>query len=173
MVRIGTEELPLDRMEQPRLKLVLEHWAAIRGARAMPSRRDIDPQALKGALGIVMIARLDPAEDDFRFSLFGTEIVQAQRADYTNKLARDLAPGPYGELVSNTYRQVRASGRPYYGRLSLSLDRELVSYHRLVLPLGGEDGQVDALLVASEHEKSFWKTLYDTDRDRARRTPSD
>lgn len=173
MVRIGSEELPLDLTELPRLKLVLDHWAAIRGAQAMPPRRDIDPQALKGALGIVMIARLDPVEDDFRFSLFGTEVAEAQRTDYTNKLARDLAPVPYGELVSATYRQVRHSGRPYYGRISLSHHSELVSYHRLVLPLGGADGQVDAVLVASEHQKSFWETLYEACRDHDRPLPCD
>ena len=169
MVKIGTEELPLDSIEEPRLKLVLEHWNSLRGARPMPSRRDVDPHALKGALGIVMIARYDPQFDDFRFSLFGTEIAQAQRADYTNKLAADLAPDAYGELISRNYRQVRQSGRPYYGRMSLALSRELVSYHRLVLPLGEDGAHVDAVLVASSHEKSFWQTLYDEEREQGRR----
>jgi hypothetical protein len=170
MVMIATEELPLDRVEQPRLKVVLDHWHTVRGQRPMPARRDIDPQELKGALGIVMIARLDPIHDDFRFSLFGTEIAQAQRADFTNKLARDLKPHDFGLVISDSYRQVRQSGRPYYGRLSLALEREMVSYHRLVLPLGADDATVDAVLVASEHEKSFWKSIYDAERDRLGRT---
>jgi hypothetical protein len=173
MVKIGTEELSLDRVRQPRLEVVLDHWNEIRRERPMPSRRDIDPQGLKGALGIVMIARFDPSQDDFRFSLFGTEIVLAQRTDYTNKLARDLEPKAFGELISSNYRQARTSGHPFYGRISLSFDRELVSYHRLVLPLGGDGGQVDALLVASEHEKSFWKMLHDAERERSRRASSD
>ena len=58
MARIESEELPLERLDRPRLKLVLEHWQALRGAREMPSRRDIDPLELKGALGIVMIVRM-------------------------------------------------------------------------------------------------------------------
>jgi hypothetical protein len=161
MVKIGTEELPLDGIEQPRLKLVLEHWTTLCGTRPMPSRRDVDPHALKGALGIVMIARYDPQQEDFRFSLFGTEIAHAQRADYTNKLAGELEPRAYGELIAGNYRQVRNSGRPYYGRMSLALGQGLVSYHRLVLPLGEDGTQVDAVLVASDQEKSFWQTLYD------------
>lgn len=167
---IATEELPLDRVEQPRLKVVLDHWNAVRGARPMPSRRDIDPHGLKDALGIVMIARLDPGQEDFRFSLFGTEIAQAQRADFTNKLARELSPPDFGAAIAANYRLVRTNGRPYYGRLTLSVNRELVSYHRLVLPLGSEEGTVDAVLVASEHEKSFWKTLHDAERDQRGKT---
>jgi hypothetical protein len=170
MVMIATEELPLDRVEQPRLRVVLDHWHAVRGQRAMPARRDIDPQGLRGALGIVMIARLDPVQDDFRFSLFGTEIAQAQRGDFTNKLARDLLPRDFGQAISDSYRQVRSTGRPYYGRLSLAIEREMVSYHRLVLPLGTADSMVDAVLVASEHEKSFWKSIHDAERDRLART---
>lgn len=166
MVRIGTEELPLDRIEQPRLRLVLQHWTDLRGARPMPSRRDVDPLALKGALGIVMIARYDPQPDDFRFSLFGTEVAHAQRADYTNKLAGDLEPPAYGELIAGNYRQVRQSGRPYYGRMSIALARGLVSYHRLVLPLGDDGARVDAVLVASDQEKSFWQTLYEEEAQR-------
>ena len=168
VVKIGTEELPLDGIDQPRLKLVLEHWAALRAARPMPSRRDVDPHALRGALGIVMIARYDPQQDDFRFSLFGTEIAHAQRADYTNKLAGDLEPRAYGELIAGNYRQVRTTGRPYYGRMSLALAQGMVSYHRLVLPLGEDGTQVDSVLVASDQEKSFWQTLYE---EEARHNP--
>jgi len=171
MAKIGSEELPLERVEQSRLKLVLEHWNTLRGTRPMPSRRDIDAVALKGALGIVMIARYDAGADDFRFSLFGTEIAQAQRTDYTGKLASELRPQAFGELIAGNYRQVRQTGRPYYGRMSLALSREVVSYHRLVLPLG-DDGRVDAVLVASEHEKSFWQTLYDEEALQTRRPKS-
>jgi hypothetical protein len=45
--------------------------------------------------------------------------------------------------------------------MSLALGQGLVSYHRLVLPLGEDGTQVDAVLVASDQEKSFWQTLYD------------
>lgn len=165
MATISIVELPLHSVEESRLKVVLEHWNALRGSRPMPSRRDIDPLALKGALGIVMIARYDPAFDDFRFSLFGIEVAEAQRAHYTNRLARELAPPTFGALISSNYRQVRESGRPYFGRISISCVRELVSYERLVLPLGEDATKVDAVLVASSHEKSFWQTLYDEESE--------
>jgi len=172
MVRIGSEELPLDRLDRPRLKLVYDHWQRLRGSRDMPSRRDIDPFALKEALGIVMIARYEPEHDDFRFSLFGTEVATSQRIDYTNKLASELEPRPFAELVVKSYRLVRTTRRPFYGRLSLSHDRaQLVSYHRLVLPLGDDGQHVDALLVASDHEKAFWQTLYDELRERGGKCP--
>ena len=173
MARIESDELPLERLDRPRLKLVLEHWQALRGAREMPSRRDIDPLELKGALGIVMILRYEPDHDDFRFSLFGTEIASSQRADFTNKLAGQLEPKPFAELVVKSYRQVRATHRPFYGRFSLAQDRELVSYYRLVLPLGEDGSHVDALLVASDHEKAFWQTLYDEERQRGGKAPPD
>lgn len=169
MVKIGTEELPLERLDRPRLQLVLQHWQSLCGSRAMPARREIDPVVLEGALGIVMIARYEPERDDFRFSLFGTEIAASQRIDYTQKLASELKPRPFAELVLQSYRRVRATGLPYYGRLSLAVDRELVSYHRLVLPLGDDGVHVDAVVVASDHEKAFWQTLYDEERDREER----
>ncbi|GIK96476.1 MAG: hypothetical protein BroJett029_06850 [Alphaproteobacteria bacterium] len=166
MVKIGTEELPLERLDRPRLQLVLQHWQALRGGRAMPARREIDPVALEGALGIVMIARYEPERDDFRFSLFGSEVATSQRIDYTHRLASELEPKVYAELVLKSYRQVRATGLPYYGRLSIGGDRELVSYYRLVLPLGNDGAHVDAVVVASDHEKAFWQTLYDEERER-------
>lgn len=169
MIEIGTEELPLDAVAQPRLRVVLDHWNAVRGAARMPARREIDPVALKEALGIVMIARREPALDDYRFSLFGTEIARAQQTDYTSKLASQLEPKAYADIVLSSYRRAQATGRPYYGRISISVDHELVSYHRLVLPLADDGETVDALLVASEHEKAFWQTLHDREREADRR----
>lgn len=125
----------------------------------MPARRDIDPLALKAALGIVMIARYVPELDDYRFSLYGSEVVGVQHVDYTNKLASQLEPKAYGEVVRQSYRRTHAAGQPYFGRISLSIDHELVSYDRLVLPLGDDGETVDALLAASEHERAFWQTL--------------
>lgn len=171
MIKIESEELPFDRLDRPRLQLVLDHWQALRGAREMPSRRNVDPVGLRGALGIVMIARYEPARNDFRFSLFGTEVAASQRIDYTGKLASELEPRSYAELVLKSYHQVRDTQRPYYGRLSLALDRELVSYNRLVLPLGEDGAHVDAVLVASDHQKAFWQTLYDEERDRGEQSP--
>lgn len=171
MVKIQSEELPLERFDRPRLRLVLDHWEALRGAREMPSRRDIDPVELKGALGIVMILRYEPEHDDFRFSLFGTEIASSHRIDYTGKLASELEPRAFAALVVESYRHVRDTRRPYYGRVSLAAGRELVSYFRIVLPLGEDGAHVDALLVASDHEKAFWQTLYDEEREQRRQSP--
>lgn len=173
MVKIGIEELPLNRLDRPRLSLVLDHWRAVRGSRPMPSRRDIDPLSIKGALGIVMILRYEPAIDDFRFSLYGTEIAQSQRIDYTGKLASELHPKPFAELILKSYQHVRQSGQPYFGRLVLAMERELVSYLRIVLPLSDDGRHVDALLVASDHEKAFWQTLYDEQANRGQPPPGD
>ncbi len=167
VIRVEAEQLPLTQMEQPRLKAVFDHWNAVRGDRRMPARRDIDPLALKAALGIVMIARHVPELDDYRFSLYGSEVVGVQHTDYTNKLASQLEPPAYGEVVLQSYRRTRAAGEPYFGRISLSIDHELVSYNRLVLPLGDDGETADALLTASEHERALWQTLNEGARRKA------
>ncbi|MGH6948581.1 MAG: PAS domain-containing protein [Kiloniellales bacterium] len=162
MVSISEELLELEQISklgQRHIAVVHEHWKALRGERAMPGRREIDPFALKSALGLIIIAQHEPDVDDFRFTLFGTMIAQAMGRDYTGRLASELTPESYAAAVLASYRTVRGSGKPRLTRLTIGPANSVMVYHRLLLPLGADGKTADALLIVSDNERHFWRIL--------------
>lgn len=162
MVSISEELLELEqipKLGQRHIAVVYEHWKRLRGERVMPARREIDPFALKSALGLIIIAQHEPEGDDFRFTLFGTMIAQAMGRDYTGRLASELTPKSYATAILESYRTVRRSGEPRLTRLSIGPVNNVMVYHRLLLPLGADGKTVDSLLIVSDNERHFWRIL--------------
>jgi hypothetical protein len=161
MLTIRSEELSLQAIQSPRLRSVYQHWTAIRGARALPARRDVDPLEMRGALGILMIARYEPAHDDFRVSLFGTELARLRCGDATGRLIGTLQPPRYAAFVRQHYRKVMDAGLPSLDRVVLAAGAPLVDYTRLALPLAESGDTAEAVLVAAEFHKDMWNMLYE------------
>lgn len=61
-------------VEQPVLAAVFAYWNAKRGARAMPSRAEINPLELKEHLGWIVLLDVLPDLSDFRYRLIGTKV---------------------------------------------------------------------------------------------------
>lgn len=73
------------RFDHPTCVFLRAYWEAKRGARAMPSRRDVSPAQLKEHLGWVMILEVLPGVRDFRYRLIGTLVTQYFSSDATGK----------------------------------------------------------------------------------------
>jgi hypothetical protein len=80
----GYETNPAN-VKRPELQFILDHWNAIRGERAMPSRADIVLRDLKAQLGWISLIDVLPDTDDFRYRLIGTRIIRYFRGDTTGK----------------------------------------------------------------------------------------
>ena len=63
--------VPVDKVENPDLKKLLEYWKEKRGDRAMPTRADLSPQDLKSALKALQLFDVTDGGEDFFVRVMG------------------------------------------------------------------------------------------------------
>lgn len=74
------------------------YWNRIRGARAAPERADVDPAAIRGALGDVFILEAD-LDADYPFRLSGSRICSMLGHEMKGERFMDLWRGPDRDTV--------------------------------------------------------------------------
>jgi hypothetical protein len=125
-------------------------WQHKRGDRPMPLRSEIDPVDLKAHLGGLVMIECLPGQDDFRYRLIGTRIVQAYGRDSTGKTVRQLykdSDPQYRDFLLDLYRTVVARKVIARSRGSLRpVGRDYRTFDSLLLPLDRGDGTVGWLL---------------------------
>jgi hypothetical protein len=148
----------LSSIASPALVGLAQYWEARARARpdgGLPGRADIDPLDFQGLLGQVFLLDVvgRPARD-FRFRLFGTEMVQVYGQDLTGRLLSELDDRDYAAALRPDYVTTATSGLPSVrrGRLEWA-KRDHISYERLLLPLAEDGRQVDMLLGATLYER--------------------
>jgi hypothetical protein len=132
------------------LKVLFQWWRSKRPARGLPSIDAVDPHALKEALGYLMI--LDVLEDgwDYRYRLYGSEIAQHAKRDYTGQKTSDLkVVSPIPTFYIACYRAVLVRPEPLMTRNQPPSEVATTTWTRLVLPLAGPDGKIARFLVGN------------------------
>lgn len=141
--------LPVDwfreRLGDPGLVAVHDHWlAGVRGER-LPSRADIDPAALKPWLPRMFI--VDVEGGAYRFRLAGTELRRIFDRDVTGLTLAEVLPERMLADARRGYEQVRATRQPHLVELILDRDaRPSFFYRRLLLPLAADGTSVDRMV---------------------------
>lgn len=166
-LRFRSAELPVEQIEDARLRDLVAYWNDRRRGRIVPARRDIEPTDFRGLMGRILL--LDVLRDPlrFRFRLVGTLLVEAIGFDPTGKLTTEAGPRGYLEEVEAHYRDVVARRTPIHHRITFdwvsgelgvpaTLQRD---YVRLLLPLGDDGETVDMLLAASISDAA-WGLAY-------------
>ena len=144
------------RMEDPRLRLFLHHWASWRGDAIVPKRSAVDPAALKTCLPYLWIYRWVPEKQDFFCSLAGEAVNDAWGRSIRHHMIGDIMAQENADLLRLRYRHVietpsiQVSRRPIQPHLHIGKDNE-----RLILPLAHDDGGMFGV---------FGMTLYHYDR---------
>ncbi|WP_419904914.1 PAS domain-containing protein [Kiloniella sp.] len=131
----------LENITNPQFKIALAWWNAARNNRSYPSPQDVDPILLKSILG--RIALLDVIENgaDFRYRLYGSEIVPKIGKDLTGKLLSEIWT-PIRPFFMINYRAILLRKEPLYTIHQPHHSLELSKWERLILPLGiGEEVQ--------------------------------
>ncbi len=145
-------------IDDPRILLLWEHWrGALRSGR-LPRREDIDPTAIKDALPIAWIYRLDDSGRDFYCALAGDEIMAAWSR-----------PGMIGTPISQlfgpaAYRTIRSRWLELLDRPAVMHGSTRYNQHwaetapmnrpeRLSLPLDGPDGRRYGVLGATSYQQ--------------------
>jgi len=154
---LSKEELER-RIRSPRVRSVFMHWREARKGRVFPRRSDIDPSAMRAAIGHVIIAGL--SYDPFRvlYRLVGTEIVRWSKEDFTNRYADELVFQDDPRDWTDYYRMVvelRTVGfgitywrttpaRPYW-------------IEHIICPLSSDGTAIDQCLAAEDYEEMSWE----------------
>lgn len=139
-----------DVSDNPSFRDLVALWRRKCGGRPMPLRSEIDPIELKAHLGGLVMIECLADQDDFRYRLIGTRVVQAYGRDSTGKTVRELykdSDPQYRDFLLDMYRTVVARKVIARGRGSLRpVGRDYRFFDTLLLPLDRGDGTVGWLL---------------------------
>lgn len=125
---------------------VYRYWAERRGQRSMPGRADIDPLAMRGALGNIALIEVHRDPLRFRIRLAGTYQAERLGMDPTGLWLEDLPAPEYRDLLLGRLHQVVARPQPLLAHNRQMMDNRWYDYEALWLPLGTEDS-VDMVLA--------------------------
>ena len=131
-----------------RLHTVLAYWSDKRGARPMPSRRDIDPLELGPAiLPHLMLVDVETGPR-FRYRLFGTAVSQTFGMDATGQYIDVVMVGQYKEFLLGLYCDLLTMKKPVYSTsiYGTRLDMKMWT-QRLMVPLSSDGDAVDMVLA--------------------------
>jgi hypothetical protein len=132
----------------PLLRRLLDLWNIKRGDRLMPARADFDVFELKDWLGNLMLIEVLAGATEFRYRLYGSVLASYYDRDLTGKLTEVLAPETR-DTVRREYAELCAVRRPMMIERKRSVKHSERMVAKLILPLGGPDGNVRMIMVAS------------------------
>jgi hypothetical protein len=133
----------------PKLQRLFDYWQRLRGDRAMPARRDIDPTDIPSLLANVLVTEIVDPAGTYRFRLAGTGIRDMAGVEVTGKrLDEILEPGPYFDYLVSIHKDVAAAARPLFTRTAVTTREGTIlrTTGRLVMPLSSDGETVDALI---------------------------
>jgi hypothetical protein len=144
------EFVALDTIRATPLRLGLEYWQSVRGARRFPTREDIKARDICGALQQMALLKVEG--NDFIYRIVGDGTVRAFDVPIQNRRISDVAydePG-FDAIVLPLLRKVVKSGEPIALRGTTGHDvtrANFTDYENVLLPLGPDDRTVDHVLT--------------------------
>lgn len=128
------------------LKFLLAHWQGLVSGKALPLASELDPIDLKPALGNIILVDVVDGGRDFRYRLYGTKISLVSSGDKTGRYVTDFE-GPPAEFFYVIYRAVLARRSPVYTFHYPTMTNNFRRWHRLLLPLYDESGEIVRYLI--------------------------
>jgi hypothetical protein len=139
-----------ERLRDPDLIRFCDIWAALRGDRAMPSRKDVDvlhipPEFLPN----LMLIDVLHAPRRYRYRLIGTQVVAASGEDRTGETFENVEFFKANPVVLEQYNCVAENRRPLHSLEPFTNFATGATYDvdRLLLPLSSDGRTVDMLMV--------------------------
>jgi hypothetical protein len=139
-----------ERLRDPDLIRFYDIWAALRGDRAMPSRKDVDvlhipPEFLPN----LMLIDVLHAPRRYRYRLIGTQVVAASGEDRTGEAFENVEFFKANPVVLEQYNCVAENRRPLHSLEPFTNFATGATYDvdRLLLPLSSDGRTVDMLMV--------------------------
>jgi hypothetical protein len=125
------------------LHFLLDYWRERAGERRTPTIRDIDPIEMRPALGFIVLTDVIEGGADFRFRLYGSGVAAVSGFDLTGKrLSEHPAPDYVGAFYLALYRAAYRRAEPVFTSHRPPLALHTHAWHRLMLPLADDTGEV-------------------------------
>jgi hypothetical protein len=139
-----------DQLADPDLVRFYDFWVALRGERAMPSRKDLDPMQI-GPEFLPNLMLIDVLREPrrYRYRLIGTHIVAATGEDRTGRIFENVGFFKDHPAVLEQYDSVVDTGQPLHSLepFTNSIRGRAYDVDRLLLPLSSDGRTVDMLIV--------------------------
>lgn len=141
---------PADDLPTKQLPFVLKHWQSLRDAQGHVMPEQIDPFALRPALGYILL--IDVLDDgaDFYYRLYGSEIARVAGFDMTGKRTSEMVTGSLASsFYIAGYRALLRRPEPLFTWHEMPMQITINSWDRIVLPLTGADGRISRILTCN------------------------
>jgi hypothetical protein len=132
-------------------RAVARHWLALRGARAMPSRADLDPLAIPvRALPYMFMVDVvcGAGEPVLTYRLIGTGITRMAGRDLTGQELGAAHYGEHGARMREPFCKVLETGRPMRSASMTAWGDRMFRAESIYLPLG-RGGHVEIVVGAT------------------------
>jgi len=129
-------------IRDPIVRAFCDYCLSVKPAGDYADRADFDPFKLRPWLGYIMILEHLPAEDDFRYRMYGTFIATQTGCDMTGRLVSEFGPelGPaFRTFFKQLYDESLARKTLIYAehtRIYSRFDRE---WYRILCPVRAAD----------------------------------
>lgn len=120
-------------------RALLRYWCSLRQGRDIPCYADIDPLDMRFALGSMALAEAVNGGSDYRYRVYGTDLVDRSGFDLTGRYASDI-PCVLAPFFVASYRAVARRRVPLYANYDTPITPDLRDWHRLTLPLASPEG---------------------------------
>jgi len=153
---VQRESVPLDTTDVIVSDLVMRgyhHWAALKGDRAFPLRKDLDPAAIPSLLPYLYMVDVIGNGADFRYRLLGTDIVKNTIRDNTGKLLSELRDQGSQPVLERFFRDALTTAAPRLQRIAFTTRAGLRSWYEAVaMPMGNDPANPPDILIGfAEH----------------------
>jgi len=141
---LGYSNAEVSAPEHPGNAELLAYWDSHRGPHDALKRADFNPLALPRLLPGVFLA--EPADDDFRFRLVGSQIEDRMQRVLTGRSLTEIYGPQLGPQTAEIYRRVAAGNTPVTLRGHFVGDHlEHIDFEVMHLPMQFGDGGLGVL----------------------------
>lgn len=135
---------------EPAIRHLYDYWLRQRGPHRFPARSDLDPIAMKPALGGIMIFEIHPQPTGgyrFRYRLKGSAIVARDGFDMTGRYLDELPLVQYRTLLLGRLETLARDPAPTLVHNKQFYDDRWYDYEAIWLPLASDHVHADMLMA--------------------------
>ena len=136
-----------------RQRRLLEHWQRLRGARAVPARRELDPLDIPYALGELFLIDVEGDPPVFRYRLTASKLVEFTGYDLVGRTVDDVPGDANRAQLLAAYRRIVAAREPVLIEGAREAKGQWWSYALLGLPLSDDGARVDSLAIHQVYDR--------------------
>lgn len=151
----GTSDEIAPHVAGTQLQAPFDYWQELRGNQPLPGYDEFDPMRIARNLSRVLLIDCLPG-NQFRYKLGGDDLAQRYQVDSVAGMTPEEVFGKKAKNVTRPYRRIRETGSLFFRSAErdwVGRDPSFVAYKVLLMPFGGDGGDVDKILAAFDFDR--------------------